>query len=46
MESTKKNFKQWLKDLDNKKVLSVTANVLIWAFVAFSLLITILVFSA
>ena len=46
MESTKKNFKQWLKDLDKKKVLSVTANVLIWAFVAFSLLITILVFSA
>lgn len=46
MESTKKNFKQWLKDLNKKKVLSVTANVLIWAFVAFSLLITILVFSA
>ena len=46
MESTKKNFKQWLKDLDKKQVLSVTANVLIWAFVAFSLLITILVFSA
>ena len=46
MESTKKNFKQWLKELDKKKALSVVANVLIWAFVAFSLLITILVFSA
>ena len=42
----KKDFKQWLKDLDKKKVLSITANVLIWIFVAFSLMITILVFSA
>lgn len=47
METTeKKDFKQWLKDLDKKKVLLITANVLIWIFVLFSLLITILVFSA
>lgn len=44
--STKKGFKQWFKDLDKKKILSITLNVIIWLFVAFSVLITVLVFSA
>jgi signal peptidase len=47
MENTQnKGFKQWFKDLNKKKILSVALNVLIWAFVILSLLITILVFSA
>lgn len=47
MENTQnKGFKQWFKDLDKKKVLSIVLNVLIWAFVIFSLLITVLVFTA
>ena len=46
METTKKSFKQWFKDLNKKKILSIVLNTLIWIFVIFSLLITILVFSA
>lgn len=46
METTKKTFKQWFKDLNKKKILSIALNTIIWLFVAFSLLITILVFSA
>ena len=47
MENTKKkDFKQWFKDLNKKKILSTALNVLIWAFVLMSLLITILVFTA
>jgi len=46
METTKKSFKQWFKDLNKKKILSIALNTLIWIFVIFSLLITILVFSA
>lgn len=46
METTKKTFKQWFKDLNKKKILSIALNAIIWLFVAFSLLITILVFSA
>lgn len=46
METTKKTFKQWFKDLNKKKILSIALNSIIWLFVAFSLLITILVFSA
>ena len=48
MENTKakKDFKQWFKDLNKKKILSIALNVLIWIFVAFSVLITVLVFSA
>ena len=47
MEKTEtKGFKQWFKDLDKKKVLSIILNTIIWIFVVFSLLITILVFSA
>lgn len=44
--NTKKDFKQWFKDLNKKKILSIALNAIIWLFVAFSLLITILVFSA
>lgn len=44
--NTKKTFKQWLKDVNKKKILSIALNTLIWLFVAFSLVITILVFSA
>lgn len=47
METTgKKSFGEWFKALDKKKILSIAANVLIWAFVVFSLIITIFVFSA
>lgn len=46
METTKKTFKQWFKDLNKKKILSIALNTIIWLFVAFSLLITIFVFSA
>ena len=46
METTKKTFKQWFKDLNKKKILSIALNTLIWLFVIFSLMITILVFSA
>lgn len=46
MENTKKTFKQWFKDLNKKKILSIVFNTLIWLFVIFSLVITILVFSA
>lgn len=46
METAKKTFKQWFKDLNKKKILSIALNTLIWVFVIFSLLITILVFSA
>ena len=46
METTKKSFKEWFRDLNKKKILSVALNALIWLFVVFSLLITILVFSA
>ena len=46
METTKKTFKQWFKDLNKKKILMVALNTLIWLFVIFSLMITILVFSA
>ena len=48
MENTnaKKDFKQWFKDLDKKKILSIALNTLIWLFVIFSVVITILVFSA
>ena len=46
METTKKTFKQWFKDLNKKKILSVALNVIVWIFVIFSLLITVLVFSA
>ena len=46
METTKKTFKQWFKDLNKKKILSVALNALIWLFVIFSLIITILAFSA
>ena len=46
METAKRSFKQWFKDLDKKKILSIVLNTLIWIFVIFSLLITILVFSA
>ena len=42
----KKSFGQWFKDLDKKKTLSIALNALIWLFVIFSLVITILVFSA
>ena len=42
----KKGFKQWFEGLDKKKILSITLNTIVWLFVAFSLLITILVFSA
>ena len=45
MEKTN-GFNQWFKDLDKKKVLSIILNTVIWIFVVFSLLITILVFSA
>lgn len=44
--NTKKDFKQWFVDLDKKKVLSIVLNTLIWLFVIFSVLITVLVFSA
>jgi signal peptidase len=44
--NTKKTFKQWLKDVNKKKILSIALNTLKWLFVAFSLVITILVFSA
>lgn len=44
--NTKKDFKQWFRDLDKKKVLSIVLNTLIWLFVIFSVLITVLVFSA
>ena len=46
METTKKTFKQWFRDLNKKKILSIALNTLIWIFVIFSLMITILVFSA
>ena len=48
MENTnaKKDFKQWFKDLDKKKILSIALNTLIWLFVIFSVVITVLVFSA
>ena len=46
METTKKTFKEWFKDLNKKKILSIALNTLIWLFVIFSLLITIIVFSA
>ena len=46
MEKTKFDFKEWFKNLDKKKVLSIALNALIWLFVIFSLIITILVFSA
>ena len=42
----KKSFGQWFKALDKKKTLSIALNALIWLFVIFSLVITILVFSA
>ena len=38
--------KTWFKNLNYKKILTIAGNVLIWLFVAFSLIITILVFSA
>lgn len=38
--------KTWFKNLNYKKILTIAGNVLIWLFVAFSLVITILVFSA
>lgn len=44
--NTKKDFKQWFKDLDKKKILSIALNTLIWLFVIFSVVITVLVFSA
>jgi signal peptidase len=46
MDKTKFSFKEWFKNLDKKKILSIALNTLIWIFVIFSLLITILVFSA
>ena len=46
METTKKTFKQWFKDLNKKKILAIALNTLLWLFVIFSLVITILVFSA
>ncbi len=46
METTKKTFKQWFGDLNKKKILSIALNTLVWLFVIFSLVITILVFSA
>ena len=46
METTKKTFKEWFRDLNKKKILMIALNVLIWLFVIFSLMITILVFSA
>ena len=46
METTKRTFKQWLKDLNKKKILSIVLNTFIWLFVIFSLIITILAFSA
>lgn len=46
MEKEKFDFKAWLKALDVKKILSVTLNVIVWAFVIFSLLITVMVFAA
>ena len=46
METTKKTFKEWFRDLNKKKILSIALNTLIWLFVIFSLVITILVFSA
>ena len=42
----KKSFKEWFKALNKKKILSIAINSLIWLFVIFSLLITILVFTA
>ena len=44
--NTKKGFKQWFKDLDKKNILSIALNTLIWLFVIFSVVITVLVFSA
>lgn len=46
MDKTKFNFKEWFKNLDKKKILKIALNALIWLFVIFSLMITILVFSA
>ena len=46
MEKTKKTFKEWFNGLNKKKIRSVALNTLIWLFVIFSLVITILVFSA
>lgn len=45
-KSSLDSIKTWCKERNVKKILSITLNVLIWMFVAFSLLITILVFSA
>lgn len=46
MDKTKFNFKEWFKNLNKKKILNIALNALIWLFVIFSLVITILVFTA
>ena len=47
MENTKKkSFMEIIKAPKTKKILSIIANTILWLFVAFSLFITILVFSA
>ena len=47
MENTKKqSFMEIIKAPKTKKILSIIANTVLWLFVAFSLFITILVFSA